>query len=333
MSMESLKALTKKLVEAYGPSGNEETIAKLIQEEIRPYADDVRVDALGNVIAHKKGNGKKVMMAAHMDEIGVIVTHIDQNGFLRFSNLGGLSPAVLMGERCVFANGTVGVFGSEKLDSIKDLELAKMFVDIGAKDRAEAETKVQIGDTAGAYRECTDLGNRMVAKSMDDRIACVILIEAMKQIKSTVNDLYFVFTVQEELGIRGARTAAYGVSPDYGIAIDVTRTGDTPNSITMEVALGNGPAIKVKDSSLICHPKVKQLMVDTAKREEIKYQMEVLEAGGTDSGAIHLTKDGVPSGVISVPCRYIHTPSEMVDMGDVAGCIQLLTAILETPLN
>ncbi|MCL4425399.1 MAG: M42 family metallopeptidase [Firmicutes bacterium] len=328
-----MKELIKKLVETHGPSGSEESIQAVIRQEIKGFVDEVRVDALGNLIAIKKGRGgKKVMLAAHMDEIGLMVTHIDDKGFLRFAQIGGVSPFILLGQRVVFANGIVGVIGSEKIDDIKDLRMEKLFIDIGAIDRPSAEAKVKVGDSAGYWRPLDDLGNRLVAKSMDDRIGCGTLIEAARRLKNTDHEVYFVFTVQEEVGTRGARTAAFGLSPDLGIAVDVTRTGDTPKSITMEVALGKGAAIKVKDSGIIGHPGVKKMLVETARQAGIPYQMEVLEQGGTDAGPIQLTREGIPAGVISIPTRYIHSPSEMVDLGDVEAAVNLLVKVLESEL-
>ncbi|HHY46730.1 MAG TPA: M42 family metallopeptidase [Firmicutes bacterium] len=330
-----MKELIKKLVETYGPSGSEDRIRDTIKREIQGLADEVKVDPLGNLIATRKGDGARILVAAHMDEIGVVVTFIDENGFLRFSNVGGVTPHVLLGERVVFANGTIGVCGAEKLDDIKDLKLNKMYIDIGARDRKEAEGKVSIGDAAGYWREFSDLGDRLVSKSMDDRIGCAVIIEAMRRVKNErlPNEVCFAFTAQEEVGARGARTVAYGVSPDIGIAVDVTGTGDTPEGWKMAVKLGAGAAIKAMDRSLVAHPKVKELLVEVANREDIPYQIEVLEYGGTDAGSIHTSKEGVPSGVISIPARYIHTPSELVDYGDVESCVRLLVETIKTPLK
>lgn len=329
-----MKDLLKRLVETYGPSGNEEQIREVISREIQGKVDQITVDALGNLIAFKKGKGgKKVMFSAHMDEIGLVITHIDENGFLRFSNIGGHSPYVLLGQRVVFANGVVGVIGSEKLDDIKDLELAKMFIDIGAASKAEAEAKVKIGDAAGMQREFVDLGRRVVSKAMDDRVGCAVLVETINRLTEIpANDIYFVFSVQEEVGLRGAKTAAFGVDPDLGVAVDVTAVGDTPKADTMDVSLGKGAAIKIKDSSVMTHPKVKALMTEIAQANNIPYQYEVLERGGTDAGAIHLTREGVPSGCISIPCRYIHSQNEMVDMGDVEACVDLALGICKAEL-
>lgn len=326
-------SLLKKLVESYGPSGNEEKIRDFIMEEIKDYADEVKTDRMGNLIAVKKGPGKRIMIAAHMDEIGVIATSVDDNGFIRFSNIGGVSPFTALYQRVMFADGTIGVVGMEHLDEMKNLKLDKMFIDIGAKSKEEALSKVHVGDVACFYNTFTQEGDQLISKAMDDRIGCFIAIEALKAVKDSPNELYFVFTVQEEVGVRGAKTAAYGIDPDMGIAVDVTLTGDTPKARTMDVKLGDGPAIKIRDNSMLSHPAVKNLMIDTAKAHNIPYQLEVLEFGGTDSGAIHLTRSGVPSGVISIPCRFVHTPSEMVSRKDVEHSIMLLTKILEQDIQ
>ncbi len=323
------KDLLKKLLETFGPSGNEEIIREVIREEIKDYADEIKVDALGNLIAIKKGNGKKIMVASHMDEIGIMITNIDENGFLRFTNIGGVSPFTALYQRVMFADGTMGVVGMEKLDEMKDLALSKMFIDIGANSKEEAVKRVNVGDVACFYAPFIQDGDYIMSKALDDRIGCYVAIEALKALKDCPNEVHFVFTVQEEVGLRGAKTAAYGVDPDMGIAIDVTMTGDTPKAKTMDVKMGKGTAIKIKDRSVLAHPTVKKLMIETAKENNIPYQLEILDAGGTDSGAIHLTKSGVPSGVISVPCRYVHSPSEMVSVKDVESSIELLVKVLE----
>ncbi|MGB4337677.1 MAG: M42 family metallopeptidase [Bacillota bacterium] len=331
-----MKDLIKRLTEAYGPSGAEEQIREIIRAEVEPYASEVTVDTLGNLVCKVKplsppegAEPKRIMVAAHMDEIGVMVSYVDDKGFIRFSTVGGLNPYVLMGQKVVFANGTVGVFGAERIEDIKDLKFDKMFIDIGATSREEALAKVSIGDVAAMKREFSDLDNRVTCKAMDDRIGCAVIIEAMKRAKPQVHEVYWVFTVQEELGLRGARVGAYSVNPHVGIAVDVTGWGDTPECTPFNVVLGGGAAVKAKDSSLIAHPRLKRLMVDVAEREGIKYQLEVLERGGTDAGAMQLTREGVPAGTISIPCRYVHTPCEMVDIGDVEACVSLLAAVVD----
>lgn len=328
-----MKDLIKKLTEAYGPSGSEEKIAEIIRKEIEPYVDEIKTDKMGSLIAVKKGSGARVMLAAHADEIGLIITHIDKNGFLRFSSVGGVSTYRLSGMRVVFGDGLVGVIGLEKADDPAKAGMDKMFIDIGVSSKEEAESKVAIGDFAVFRQDCVDLGDRVIAKAMDDRIGCAVLIESAKRLKNSPNEVHFVFTVQEEVGCRGAETAAYAIDPDLGIAVDVTGVGDTPESRTMEVSLGKGPAIKVKDSGIITQPKVKSFLVQVAKELNIPYQLEILEGGATDASSIQRSRGGVLSGVISVPSRYVHSPSEMVDINDVEGCVKLLTAVLEKDLK
>lgn len=324
----------KKLTGAFGPSGNEETIAQIIREEIEQYVDEIRIDTLGNLIGIKKGNGKKIMLAAHMDQIGFMVTYIDEKGFLRFTNLGGISVANSIHRRVKFKNGMRGVIGYEtEIQDWKDIKLNRMYIDIGASSREEAEKYVSIGDVAVYDSETVEENGKLMGGAMDDRAGCAVLIQTLKDLSQSPHEIYFVFTVQEELGLRGAKTAAYGLNPDIAIAVDVTATGDTPKARTMAVELGKGAAIKVIDRSVLCHPKVKNLMIDTAEKWNIPYQMEVLEFGGTDAGAIHLTRSGVPSGVLSIPCRYIHSANETIDLGDLDNSVKLLTKILERDID
>lgn len=325
-----MKELLKKLTEAYGPSGNEEIIRDVIRHEIEGFVDEVRVDTLGNLIAVRRGSGKKVMLAAHMDQIGFMVTHIDDNGFLRFTRVGGVSIRDSIRRRVIFKNGVTGVVSyEEEIEDIKDIKFEKMYIDIGAFSREQAESMVSIGDVAVYHSAFSENCGRYIGKAMDNRAGCALLIETAKRLKASPHEIYFVFTVQEELGVRGAKTAAYALNPDIGIAVDVTLTGDTPKSRPMAVKLGGGPAIKVKDVLVLAHPKVKNLMVNRAREADIPYQMEILEAGGTDAGAIHLTRGGIPSGVLSIPCRHVHSDSEMVDANDLENGVKLMTHILE----
>lgn len=325
--------LLKKLTNTYSPSGNECKIRELIKNEIKPYVDEIKIDTLGNLIARKKGNGHKIMVAAHMDQIGLMVIDIDDNGFLRFARVGGISPYIALGQKVIFENGTIGIIFKEYIENMKDLKLENMYIDIGAKSREEAEKLVSIGDICVYHSDIVENENRIISKCLDDRIGCYVLIETIKLINSDKNDLYFVFTAQEEVGLRGAKTSAYGINPDIGISIDVTGTGDTPKAKRFAISLDKGTAIKVMDRSVITHPKVKKLMIETAKENNIPYQMEVLEAGGTDSGAIHLTRSGVPSGVISIPTRYVHTSHEMASKTDINNSIKLLYNILNNKID
>jgi endoglucanase len=329
-----MNELIKKLVEAYGPSGFEGQMRELIRPEIEPLADEVSVDAMGNLIALKKGDGSglKVMVAAHMDEIGVMVTHITKKGFLRFTNIGGVFPHTLLGSRVQFADGTIGVVYSERLESNDKVNpIDKHYIDIGAA--GPEDSPIKVGQAAGFSRPFQAQGSRLTAKSMDDRIGCVVAIEAFKQLVSTPHDVYFAFCVQEEVGTRGAEIVANRINPDVGIAVDITPAGDVPESGRADVALGKGPAIKVKDSGMIAHYGLVQLMKKRAEEAGIPFQLEVLERGSTDARAMQIANAGTAAGCISIPCRYAHSQSETVDAGDVEGAVKLLLEILEKPIE
>ena len=329
----------KKLCAICGPSGHEEAVREAILAEIDGYIDDHSIDTLGNLIAHKKGPGKKMMLAGHMDQIGLMVTYISEEGFLYFSRIGGKSPAYCLGQRFVFPNGTVGTVACERLDDMKDLAFDKMYVDIGARNEEDAKQQVKIGDVCVFSNEMalsgtgSSSGGVIISPALDDRIGCFIMIEALKKIKNPAYDLYFVFTTQEEIGCRGSKTAAYAIDPDYGLSFDVTISADTPKARKFPSKMYDGAAIKIKDASLLCHPIIINHLENCAKDANIKYQFEILEAGGTDSGSIHVTRGGVPSGVISVATRYVHSGNEMCSLSDVDDCIKLTVKALETGIN
>jgi endoglucanase len=331
-----MKNLIEKLISTPSPSGYEAQIREVVRAEVENFVDDIQVDALGNLIVKKDSStgpgAQKIMLAGHMDEIGVIATHVDEDGFVRFSNLGGVFPRYVPGGRVRFLDGTLGVIGTERVvDAHKVPALNKMFIDVGATNKKDCPIKV--GDVGVFERPFSVLGNRLVSKAMDDRIAIAVMIEALRQLKESPHELYFVFTVQEEVGVRGATTAAFGIDPDLGLAVDVTMTGDTPKGLKMDVALGKGPAIKIKDAGSLSDPRVVEWMTSTAEKAKIPYQMEILEYGGTDARAIQLTRAGVPAGCLSIPCRYVHSPSEMVDLGDVEKAIKLLIELLSKPVD
>jgi putative aminopeptidase FrvX len=335
-----MKDTIRKLVEAYGPSGYEGQVRAIIREEIDEIADEIKVDALGSLIARKgkqSGDGLKVMLSAHMDEIGVMVSYIDAKGFGRFTPIGGVSPLTLIGNRVRFANGTVGTIHIDEGMGAwrsKAPDISKMYIDTGATGPDNAP--IHVGDAAGFFRTMDEAGDRIIAKSLDDRISCSVLIETMRQLDAlgTIpHAVYFVFSVQEEVGLVGARTSAYGIDPDLGIAIDVTLTGDTPDATPMAVDLGKGPAIKIMDGGMLAHPIVKDLMIQRAEGAEIPYQLEILRGGTTDARAIQTVRAGVPSGCVSIPTRYVHTPSEMVDLNDVQNAVKLLVEILTQPID
>lgn len=332
-----MKSLLKTLTETYAPSGYEEAVRKIIQKEVKPYADEIRVDAMGSLIVRKKPtvdvkNSKRIMLAAHMDEIGIIASHVDKNGFVRFASNGGVFGRYTLGARVRFMNGVTGVVGFDKLEAVDQApSLSKMYIDVGATSRSDCPVKV--GDFGAFERSYMEMGNRLVAKSMDDRAGVAVLIETLKSIKITPHDLYFVFTTQEEVGTRGAGTAAYSIDPEIGIAIDVTGTGDTPASLKMSMELSKGPCVKVRDPGMLSDPRVVEWMVTTAEKAKLPYQREVLLVGSTDAKAIQVTRAGVMSGALSIPCRYIHSASEMVDLDDLKNSVKLLTAMLSKPVS
>lgn len=318
--------LIKSLTEVFAPSGREKQISEFIKSKVSAYADEIITDALGNLIVRKKGTKSKVMLAAHMDEIGVVATFIDDNGFIRFSAVGGLYNKDLLGRRVRFENGVVGVIGSE--EDNKDRKISKMYIDIGARDKKSAQEIISTGDMAVFCGEFYVNGDTVISKALDNRAGCYALIETLKNVKSD-NDLYFVFTSQEEVGLRGARTSAFKIAPDYALAVDVTDTGDTPEGIKMAVKLGKGAAIKVMDRSVLCDSYIRNVLVELAKKNNIDYQLEVMNDGGTDAGAISLSGSGVRTGGISIPTRYIHSPSELISKKDLKDCINLLTLFAE----
>lgn len=320
--------LTKRLAETWGPPGYEHRIRQLIRAEVADLADDIWVDGLGNLICRVGSGGKKLLIAAHMDEIGVMATYKEpHSGYLRFSNLGGLRTDTLHGNRVQFEDGTVGVIAAQGGGKTLD----EFYIDAQADADSNA---TPVGQPAGFMRELQVRGERIIGKSLDDRIGCVVAIESMRRLRrETPHEVYFAFTVQEEVGLRGAKTAAQGVHPDIGIAIDVTASGDVLRGPKMLVRLGGGAAIKVHDPGLVVPVAIKDWMVARCQADGIPYQLELLTGGRTDASVIQLTDSGVPSGCISIPTRYLHTTSETVDIGDVKACIDLLTGLLTNPID
>jgi endoglucanase len=309
-------------------------VRELIQEEIKGYSTNIKVDSLGNLIfrmGKKKENGLCIMIAAHMDEIGIIASHVEKNGLVRFSNIGTVLPRYLPGSRVRFLNGTRGVINSEKPeDPSKHQPISKFFVDVGASSSTNCPVKV--GDLAVFDREFIEIGDSLASKALDDRASCGVLIESIKQIKDTPHELVFVFSTQEEVGSKGAQTAAFGIDADLGFAVDVTPAGNLLG-VKMQCDLGSGPAIKVRDVNYISDPKVVNWMVDGAKKSGVPYQLEVLDIGSTDARVMQVSKAGMLSGALSLPCRYVHSPSEMISMKDYENMISLLVHLLSNPVQ
>ena len=330
-----MKQLLQKLTETFSPSGYEDAIRAVIRAEVEPLADEIRVDALGNLIVRKGTlgpGGKRILIAAHMDEIGLIVSHVDERGFVRFAPIGGVFGRYLLSGRVRFLNGTAGLIGYDRLEKVTEIPSAdKMFLDVGATSRKDCPVKV--GDVAAFDRPFQDLGSRVVAKSLDNRAGVLVAIETLRALKSTPNEVYFVFTVQEEVGTIGAAAAAFGLDPEISIAVDVTPSGDTPDAHKLEVALGKGPAVKIRDVGMLADPSVVRWMTRTAEKARIPYQREVLTIGSTDARAMQVARAGNLSGALSVPVRYVHSPSEMIDIDDLENTVKLLTALLKSPVK
>lgn len=322
--------LLEKLCMTPAPSGCEKQIRELIEKEISPYVDSVETDVMGNLIAHKKGNGKKLMFAAHMDEIGVVATCHGEKGQVHIAALGGVDPYASLYQRVRFLNGVEAVLAPDgKADILKTLKMQQLYADVGAKTEEEAKALVPVGEAGVFVGEYVEQNGCIRSKALDDRFGCFVLIETIKRMTKQENDLYFVFTVSEELGLRGAKTAVYNVEPDYAVVLDVTRTGDVPSEDKKALELKKGTIIKVMDRGFIAHPVVRERMVELCEKNGIDYQMGVLMQGATDAGAIHLFGGGVPSGVIAVPTRYIHTPGETVAQSDIESVLALTLAIAE----
>ena len=326
----------KKIIRQPSASGQEKTLGEMIREIALPHCDSVAVDAMGNVIALRKGTGtapKKIMLAAHIDEIGFIVNYIDDNGFIRVSPIGGINWTAVSYTKVLFENGTRGVIAPES-GSAGENKPEKFIIDIGASNKKEAEKRVTIGDTAildpSFERLC---GKIWCGHPMDDKICAAILLDLLTADIESENDVYYVFTVQEEVGCRGSRTAAYAVAPDVALALDVTPTNDIPGCKYTAVKLGGGAAVKIKDSSVICDTGLVGHLRNLAETHKIKYQMEVLAAGGTDTSSIQSARSGCAAGCISMPNRYVHTGIEMISADDYNACIALVRAFLTTPLH
>lgn len=324
-----LKDTLLQLLTIPGPSGFESACADYIEAEMRPYVDEIRRDVMGNLVCVKKGApaGKRILLTAHMDEIGFIVTAIEEKGFLRVATIGGINPKVTAASHVVLASGAQGVLFTEA-----GTEPAAFFIDVGASTREEAEKKAQIGDWAVVRGVISDMGDRVAAPYMDDRSGCAVLMETMRRLGKTDNEVIAVFTTQEEVGLRGATTAGYAADPDMAIALDVTHANDFPRTkeATTHVVseLGKGAAVKIMDRGLIAMPTVVQALEDAAKKAGVPTQREILLGGATDGAAIHKARAGVPTGVISIPCRYVHAPCEMVDIRDLEGAVRILLALL-----
>ncbi len=327
--------LLKELCITPGPPGGEEPIRQIVLREVSSLVEEVRVDNMGNVVAVKKGRtSKKVMAAAHMDEIGFIITHIDDDGFARFHTLGGFDPKTLTAQR-VIVHGhedLIGVMGSKPIhlmtpeDRNKAPKISDYFIDFGMPGQ-QVRKLISVGDKVTRERDMILVGDTVCTKSLDNRVSVFILIEALRQMQETPPyDFYAVFTVQEEIGLRGATTASHHINPDFGFGLDTTIANDLPSAQEHEkiTGLGRGTAVKIMDSSVVTDSRMVRFMEDVATKQGIQFQREILTAGGTDTGAIQRAADGAIVGCISIPTRHIHSVVEMCHREDIKGSIDLL---------
>ena len=336
-------SLLKEICEVAGAPGFEQRIREVVLREVTPLVDEVSVDNMGNIIALKKGNnnpeGKKAMVAAHMDEIGFIVTHIDDEGFVRFHTLGGFDPKTLTAQRVIIhgRKDMTGVMGSKPIHVMTAEEKSKLpkisdyFIDLGMP-KEEVTKYIAVGDPITRERELIEMGGCVNCKSIDNRVSVFILIEALRKMEVVPYDVYGVFTVQEEVGLRGANVSAHQINPDFGFGLDTTIAFDLPGAQAHEkiTALGKGAAIKIMDASAICDYRMVAYMKQVADREKIKWQPEILTAGGTDTAGVQrMGKNGAISGAISIPTRHLHQVIEMAHKEDVQGAIDLLIACLK----
>jgi tetrahedral aminopeptidase len=339
--------LLRKLVEMSGVSGHEGRIRQLVIKELTPLVDEVHTDQMGNVIGFKKGTGrepkggrKKLMLAGHMDEIGFIVSYIDEKGFLRIHALGGFDPRALMAQRVTVLGkkDLPGIIGSKPVHILteeekkKQLDIKDYFIDLGLPKEKVTEL-VQIGDPVTMFRKMEDIGDSVTCKTFDDRVGVYCMIEAVRKAKKSPADLYIVGSSQEEVGLRGAIAASSGIEPDVGIAVDVTLANDVPGASGQDEIsrLGDGTSIALLNGSHISNPKLVARFTELADKKKIKYQKDVLPRGGTDAGGIQRAKAGPAVITISIPCRYVHTTVEMVHKADVQATIDLLAAYIADP--
>jgi len=337
--------LLAEICEVAGAPGHEQKVREIIQREIKPLVDQIKIDNMGNVVAVKKGKErKKVMIAAHMDEIGFIVTHIDDKGFVYFHTLGGFDPKTLTAQRVVIhgKKDVIGVMGSKPIHLMDVIDRAKVpaikdyFIDTG-RSKKELDKLISVGNTITRERKMIEMGDCLNCKSLDNRVSVFVLIEMLREMKrKPPYDVYAVFTVQEEIGIRGANVSSMDINPDFGFGLDTTIAWDTPGSTKQEQvsALGDGACIKVMDSSTVCDYRMVSYMKEVSKKNKIKTQLEILPAGGTDTAAIQrMNPGGSIAGAVSIPTRHIHQVIEMVHKKDVRAAIDLLKSSVENLKN
>jgi endoglucanase len=326
--MLSIIELQTKLATLFAPSGDEGNVADYINNFAKIYADDINIDAIGNLIIRKKGNGKKIMLTAHMDSIGVTVTKIEKTGFLRFCGVGAVRYTNnYLGSQVIFSNGTKGfIYGEQSSDMMKSNN--SLFIDIGTNNDEDAKKLIKIGDSAVFQSNTFTQNGKIFSNYLDNRIGCAILMHILAKLKDCENDVYFVFSTQEEVGHRGIKVATQNINPDIAFTVDVTPTGDIPCESSGNTELGKGAAIKIADSTVICNRDTIRQIEDIAVINNIPHQVDIMYKG-TDAGAIQLAGTGTIVGGISIPTRYIHNATEVADISDADACVELILKLVK----
>ena len=335
--------LLKRLVDSPAVSGNEENISQVIMKELKPYVQEVRIDKIGNLIARIGSGSPKIMLAAHMDEIGLMVKHVNKEGFILFDKVGGWDDRIMPTKKLLIhgSKGPVlGVIGYKpihlqaKEEQGKPYKFKDMFIDIGASSESEVKKAgVSVGDFITNSSPVESLkGSRITGHAFDNRIGCLVLLEVARRVKDFKGSLYLVGTVKEEIGLIGVRGSAFNINPDIMLALDTSIAGDTPGLTDFDtsVKLGGGPSFELKDAVNVVLPKVKKWVIDTAAKAKIKIQLDVMSAGATDASIVPMIREGIPSASLTVPVRYIHAPIEIADVKDIENCVNLCINLVNT---
>jgi endoglucanase len=338
-----MEDLLKRLVDSQSISGYEKNIRDVMSKELKPYVDEIKIDRIGNLICRKGSGYPKVMLTAHMDEVGLMVKYIDDEGFIKFEPIGGWDPKVLLSQKFKIHGSkgpVIGVVGSKPIhlqdreDVNKPVKLVDMFIDVGAKNKKEiGGMGIRLGDFITIHGEFEKLnGSRITAHGLDDRIGCLVLIEVIKNLKKVKGTIYAVGTVKEEIGLVGVRGSAFSINPDIIISLDVTTCGDTPELKPYEAPakMGKGPVLVIKDAVSIIQNELKVWVEDVAKKIKMKIQFDILSGGATDASVTPMIREGIPSIAILTPSRYLHTPTEVADMNDVKDAVTLVTELVKT---
>lgn len=326
-----------RLSAVWGPAGREQKVAQVLEEMIQPFVDEVRRDRFGNVVAIKRGpateKAKRIMLTAHMDTVGAIALNVSDRGLIYLAPVGDFKAHYAIGQRVVWGSGVVGVLQHEAVDSPKDIDAKKLWCDIGATSKEEALENVRLGDMCTFVGEVQQMGDALVGPSLDNRAGCAVLLQVAEHLGDVEHEVVFTFTCQGEIGPRGAGTAAYGTQPDLALVVDVTSSGDVPKGPRVDMHLGKGPALKLKDGAYMAHHGLSELVRQVAAEHAIPLQTEILPDGRNDAQVVSVAGQGVPTAVIDIPARYRGTAGEMVNLRDLHGAADLLLKLVQGPVE